>query len=181
MGAAAPMPNSAVFMQPAVGPAVLDPMMQPNSNIGVGAYAAPLQSMPQQQGSAFNNGGMNMPNQNYGYASALPQPQQPPQYSSVPGTLPTAGVPFGSQPQQPGVAGQFPQFAMFQQPIVQDMAMEYGQRLADQGKQLVENQFTKWVPVAKLKYYFAVDNNYVINKMRLLFFPFTHKVSRIFK
>jgi len=66
---------------------------------------------------------------------------------------------------------------MFQQPIVQDMAMQYGQRLADQGKQIMENQFEKWVPVAKLKYYFAVDNAYVGRKLRLLFFPYIHKVG----
>jgi len=65
---------------------------------------------------------------------------------------------------------------MFQQPIVQDMAMQYGQKLADQGKQIMENQFEKWVPVAKLKYYFAVDNAYVGRKLRLLFFPYMHKV-----
>ncbi|KAM7360697.1 yip1d-interacting factor 1 isoform 2-T2 [Cochliomyia hominivorax] len=172
MGPAAPMPNASPYMQPSAGPTVLDPMMQTG-----GSYAAPLQPMQAPQANSYNNGGMSMPNQSYGYASPSPQPQQPPQYSSVPGGVgpSVGGTPFGAQPQQPGVAGQFPQFAMFQQPIVQDMAMEYGQRLADQGKQLVENQFTKWVPVSKLKYYFAVDNNYVINKLRLLFFPFTHK------
>ncbi|XP_023290929.2 protein YIF1B-B isoform X1 [Lucilia cuprina] len=170
MGPAAPMPNASPYMQSTTGPTVLDPMMQSGGNMGAGSYGAPLQPMQQPQTNVYNNGGMPMPNQNYGYTSPSPQPQQPPQYSSVPG-----GASFGSQPQQPGVAGQFPQFAMFQQPIVQDMAMEYGQRLADQGKQMVENQFSKWVPVAKLKYYFAVDNNYVINKLRLLFFPFTHK------
>lgn len=75
----------------------------------------------------------------------------------------------GSGPQLPG------QFAMFQQPLVQDMAMQYGQRLADQGKELVEKEFEKYIPVTRLKYYFAVDNKYVINKVRLLFFPFTHR------
>lgn len=75
----------------------------------------------------------------------------------------------GQMPQMPG------QFAMFQQPIVQDMAMQYGQKLADQGKELVNSQFEKYVPVTRLKYYFAVDNKYVINKLRLLFFPFTHR------
>jgi len=29
--------------------------------------------------------------------------------------------------------------------------------------------------VTRLKYYFAVDNKYVVNKLRLIFFPFTHK------
>ena len=181
MGPAAPMPSASPYMQNPTGPTVMDPMMQNTGNMGSsGPYVTPLQPMQPSQpmvGSGFNNGGIPMQNQQYGYSSPSPQPQQPPpQYSSAPGVIPTSG-PFVGQNQQPGVAGQFPQFAMFQQPIVQDMAMEYGQRLADQGKQIVENQFSKWVPVAKLKYYFAVDNNYVINKLRLLFFPFTHKVS----
>ena len=78
-------------------------------------------------------------------------------------------------PQAPGGFGQ--QFAMFQQPMVQDMAMQYGQKLADQGKELVNKEFEKYIPVTKIKYYFAVDNKYVLNKLRLLFFPFTHRVS----
>jgi protein transport protein YIF1 len=67
------------------------------------------------------------------------------------------------------------QFAMFQQPMVQDMAMQYGQKLADQGKEMMNKEFEKYIPVTKLKYYFAVDNRYVLNKLRLLFFPFAHK------
>lgn len=76
-------------------------------------------------------------------------------------------------PQQQGGFGQ--QFTMFQQPMVQDMAFQYGQKLADQGKEIVNKEFEKYVPVTKLKYYFAVDNRYVLNKLRLLFFPFAHK------
>lgn len=66
------------------------------------------------------------------------------------------------------------QFGIFQQPIVQDMAMQYGQRLADQGKELVNQNFEKYVPLTKLKYYFAVDNRYVLQKLKLIFFPFLH-------
>jgi hypothetical protein len=77
------------------------------------------------------------------------------------------------QQQQPGI-GQ-PSFAMFQQPIVQDMALQYGQKLADQGKELVHKEFEKYVSVSKLKYYFAVDNRYVLNKLRLIFFPFAQR------
>ncbi|KAG5670108.1 hypothetical protein PVAND_000391 [Polypedilum vanderplanki] len=66
-------------------------------------------------------------------------------------------------------------FAMFQQPMVQDMAIQYGQKLADQGKEIVNKELEKYVSVTKLKYYFAVDNRYVMNKLRLLFFPFAHK------
>lgn len=89
--------------------------------------------------------------------------------------MPQASTQFYT-PRPDAAGNQFPQFAMFQQPIVQDMAMQYGQHLADQGKQMVENQLSKWIPVSKLKYYFAVDNNYVIKKLRLLFFPFIHQV-----
>jgi protein transport protein YIF1 len=77
------------------------------------------------------------------------------------------------QDQQQGGFSQ--QFGMFQQPMVQDMAFQYGQKLADQGKEIVNKEFEKYIPVTKLKYYFAVDNRYVMNKLRLLFFPFAHK------
>lgn len=167
MGPSAPMPNAGSYMQPTPAPpTLLDPMAN-NYN-------------PQ---ANFNNGSIPMQTAgNYGYnpqPSHMASSQQPPSYAAAAGmnAAPTgfATSPAGAPNQ--GAANQFPQFGMFQQPIVQDMAMQYGQRLADQGKQLVENQFEKWVPVAKLKYYFAVDNNYVIHKLRLLFFPFTHRVS----
>ncbi|XP_055906071.1 protein YIF1B-B isoform X2 [Eupeodes corollae] len=131
------------------------------------------QNIPYAGNQPYNNGAAPI-QQDFQYTT-IPQPQQQQQqFPSYP------NIPPQQQQQQSGNlpnAPQLPpqQFAMFQQPIVQDMAMQYGQRLADQGKQMVETQFEKYVPVAKLKYYFAVDNNYVINKLRLLFFPFTHK------
>lgn len=86
-------------------------------------------------------------------------------------------------PTQPGMNQQitdnnrFPsQFSVFQQPMVQDMALQYGQKLADQGKEIVHTHFEKYIPVTKLKYYFAVDNKYVLNKLRLIFFPYTQRV-----
>ncbi|XP_032597496.1 protein YIF1B-A isoform X3 [Drosophila grimshawi] len=163
--------GGSAFMQPSAGPTMFDPNL----------YSAPQQPQQQQQPQQLNNNyGYNAAPQNYGYATAPQQqppqghnsyaaPQQPPPFGAPPGAAPP-GVPPAS-----GATAQYPQFAMFQQPMVQDMAMEYGQRLADQGKQLVENQFEKWVPVAKLKYYFAVDNAYVGRKLRLLFFPYIHK------
>ncbi|CAO1428156.1 unnamed protein product [Diamesa hyperborea] len=101
------------------------------------------------------------PQPQYGQQSRMPTPQQQ-QHQQQP-----------QAPQAPGGFGQ--QFAMFQQPMVQDMAMQYGQKLADQGKELVNKEFEKYIPVTKIKYYFAVDNKYVLNKLRLLFFPFTHR------
>jgi protein transport protein YIF1 len=88
-------------------------------------------------------------------------------------------APFDQNPQNPQQQPQINPnqigFNMFQQPMVQDMAFQYGQKLADQGKELVNKELEKYVSVTKLKYYFAVDNKYVMNKLKLLFFPFAHK------
>uniref|UniRef100_A0A1B0DIK8 Protein YIF1 n=1 Tax=Phlebotomus papatasi TaxID=29031 RepID=A0A1B0DIK8_PHLPP len=167
--------------------------------IGPTAPAAGPQFMstPQQQPFGVALGGGNM--SNYGPAQGMPQnpsPQQypiPQNYGFDPNSTPSNFSQYPGnyvqnqqmpQPQQAQFAGGAPQggppggfpgqFSVLQQPIVQDMAMQYGQRLADQGKELVNREFEKYIPVTRLKYYFAVDNKYVINKMRLLFFPFTH-------
>lgn len=63
------------------------------------------------------------------------------------------------------------------EPLVTNMAMQYGQVLVGQGKQLVDKELEKYVPVSRLKYYFAVDTSYVTKKIFLLLFPFTHTVS----
>lgn len=44
------------------------------------------------------------------------------------------------------------------------------------GKEYVDKGFKKFVPVTRLKYYFAVDTAYVYKKLALIFFPFAHKV-----
>jgi hypothetical protein len=58
-------------------------------------------------------------------------------------------------------------------------AMQYGQVLVGQGKQAVGREIERYVPVDKLKYYFAVDTGYVAKKLLLLVFPFGHKVRHI--
>lgn len=65
--------------------------------------------------------------------------------------------------------------SMLQQPVVQDMAIQYGGRLAQQSKEVVQRELHKYVPVSRLRYYFAVDTRYVIKKLTLIMFPFTHK------
>nr|XP_022907246.1 protein YIF1B [Onthophagus taurus] len=67
-----------------------------------------------------------------------------------------------------------PGLGVFAQPMVQDMAYQYGQQLANTGKTMVQQEIQKYVPLIKLKYYFAVDTKYVISKLGLLLFPFTH-------
>lgn len=163
------------YMATPFDPSVQQPSIYPNPNVQPSQFAY----NPTQQYGGYNDYSQTiqqpinpqLPQQQ----QQLPQPQH--QQQNVP-MQPQQNVPMQPQqnvPMQP----QQGQFAMFQQPIVQDMAMQYGQKLADQGKQLVESQFEKYVPVTRLKYYFAVDNKYVVNKLRLLFFPFTHSVSNI--
>lgn len=134
---------------------------------------ASLSPNPQQQQFHVQSPNYYTPETSPGYAPSPgnynPYPQQPQQF--VDGGPHSRGNPQNPNPQ--GGLGQ--QFAMFQQPMVQDMAFQYGQKLADQGKEIVNKEFEKYVPVTKLKYYFAVDNRYVLHKMRLLFFPFAHK------
>ncbi|KAF4533309.1 hypothetical protein B566_EDAN004430 [Ephemera danica] len=54
-------------------------------------------------------------------------------------------------------------------------AMQYGQTLVGQGKQAVGREIERYVPIDKIKYYFAVDTGYVTRKLILLLFPFGHK------
>lgn len=118
----------------------------------------------------MNNGmpsdyGFNMPEQ--GPSSPSPPPygfsQQPPMPSAY-SPAPQGNDAFGT--------GQFTT-QLLAQPIVANMAMEYGNAVANAGKQQLE----KYVPITALRYYFAVDIDYVMMKLMLLFFPFTHKVN----
>ncbi|KAK2575440.1 hypothetical protein KPH14_011178 [Odynerus spinipes] len=66
-----------------------------------------------------------------------------------------------------------PRFAsqILSQPVVTNMAVQYGNALVGSGKQ----HFEKYVPITAFKYYFAVDTSYVFAKLAILMFPFTHK------
>merc|ERR1712080_583246 len=63
-------------------------------------------------------------------------------------------------------------------PLVTNMAMNYGANMLEQNKdeikKKVEGDVDKYISVGQLKYYFAVDNSYVTRKLKLLLFPFLH-------
>ncbi|XP_047501729.1 protein YIF1B-B-like isoform X4 [Penaeus chinensis] len=99
---------------------------------------------------------------NYGY----PQGGGPPP-SGAQGGNAQGGAGY---PQYPGMPG--PQ--IFQDPMVANMAMQYGQSLVGQGREYVDKKLEKYVSMTQMKYYFAVDTRYVMKKLQLLFFPFTH-------
>ncbi|XP_015584843.1 protein YIF1B-B isoform X2 [Cephus cinctus] len=131
--------------------------------------SAPASSSPQspyvynqQVGSMPMNSG---PPPEYGFN--MPE-QTPPSYG-----FSTAPMP-GYNPNDTRTEGfTTPQFAtqLLAEPMVTNMAVQYGNALVGSGKQQLE----KYVPVTALKYYFAVDTDYVIAKLSLLFFPFTQR------
>ncbi|KAG7470707.1 hypothetical protein MATL_G00116680 [Megalops atlanticus] len=56
-----------------------------------------------------------------------------------------------------------------------NLAMAYGSSLASQGKEMVDKNLDRFIPISKLKYYFAVDTVYVGKKLGLLVFPYMHQ------
>jgi len=57
-------------------------------------------------------------------------------------------------------------------PMVKDMAMQYGQQFVGQGQEAIKEQMNKYISIGQLKYYFAVDTSYVAKKLGILLFPF---------
>ncbi|KAM9514307.1 LOW QUALITY PROTEIN: protein YIF1B [Guaruba guarouba] len=58
---------------------------------------------------------------------------------------------------------------------VSSLAAAYGSSLASQGRDIVDRNLDRFIPVGRLKYYFAVDTDYVGRKLGLLLFPFMHQ------
>ncbi len=50
-------------------------------------------------------------------------------------------------------------------PLVADMAMQYGQTIMGKGQEEIKRNLDKYVSVGQLKYYFAVDTTYVAKKL----------------
>ncbi|XP_017294588.1 protein YIF1B isoform X1 [Kryptolebias marmoratus] len=72
--------------------------------------------------------------------------------------------------QAPGLSGQ-----SFLSDPMSNLAMAYGSSLASQGREMVDKNLDRFIPISKLKYYFAVDTMYVGKKLGLLVFPYMHK------
>uniref|UniRef100_A0A8C3MU30 Protein YIF1 n=1 Tax=Geospiza parvula TaxID=87175 RepID=A0A8C3MU30_GEOPR len=82
----------------------------------------------------------------------------PPPSASSASSSSSSSAPFG------------PPGAFLAEPV-SSLAAAYGSSLASH----VEGNLGRWVPVSRLKYYFAVDTVYVGRKLRLLVFPYGHR------
>ncbi|XP_067363620.1 protein YIF1B isoform X1 [Channa argus] len=81
----------------------------------------------------------------------------------------------GYRNQQPGPqAAAFPGQSLLSDPM-SNLAMAYGSSLASQGREMVDKNLDRFIPISKLKYYFAVDTVYVGKKLGLLIFPYMHE------
>lgn len=135
-------------------------LLDPSAGLSTPAPMPQNPYMYNHQQVPINNGmppeyGFNMPEQPtpaYGFAS--PMQNYPP--------VENRGQEFSA-----------PEFAtqLLAQPAVTNMAMQYGNAIVGSGKQ----HFERFVPVTAMKYYFAVNTDYVFAKLALLFFPFTQK------
>ncbi|KAG0048687.1 hypothetical protein BGZ83_006402 [Gryganskiella cystojenkinii] len=62
------------------------------------------------------------------------------------------------------------------------LGMQFGKSAVMAGQEYVEQNLNRWVNRAALQPYFNVSNSYVINKLKLLVFPWRHKLwTRVLK
>nr|CAG4643406.1 EOG090X0ATU [Ilyocryptus agilis] len=99
------------------------------------------------------------------------QQQMPMGYN--PGYYPQEGSMEQQQQQQQQPFNMPTQF--LQNPAVANMALQYGQTVLGQTKDRIDQELNKYVSASRVKYYFSVDTVYVMKKLALVLFPFTHK------
>ncbi|XP_074023145.1 protein YIF1B [Numenius arquata] len=83
--------------------------------------------------------------------------------------------PLSSSSSSSSSSSPYPPPASFLAEPVSSLAMAYGTSLASQGRDIVDRNLDRFIPVGRLKYYFAVDTVYVGRKLGLLVFPFVHQ------
>jgi len=126
-----------------------------------------------QQGSGFDESLYPpMPYPQMAYNQNIPPPTQAGNFEN------TNQQAYGYYPPPMGPSGQ--QFSgvpsqIFQNPMVTNMAMQYGQNVVEQSKEVIDRELNKYISSSRVKYYFSVDNKYVVKKLGLLLFPFTHR------
>ncbi|XP_033014534.1 protein YIF1B [Lacerta agilis] len=105
--------------------------------------------------------------------SRMPTKRRPPASSPAPLGLSASSPALRADPQR--LFEDTSASAAFLSEPVSSFAAAYGSSLASQGKEIVGRNIDRFVPVTKLKYYFAVDTVYVGRKLGLLLFPFLHQ------
>ncbi|KAJ3162653.1 hypothetical protein HDU86_003626 [Geranomyces michiganensis] len=84
---------------------------------------------------------------------------------------PMGGVPNQQQQQQWGANI----LNDFQSSAAGQLGMQLGGKALEQAQENINKNLGMWINIPHIKYYFNVSNSYVLNKIRLLLFPFRHQ------
>lgn len=117
--------------------------------------------------------------QSQGYGQPSQPYNQHPQPPPVPAQQQT-NVLFNDTsgtPSQPPPSSQFPMGAgnLFSDPMVTSAAMQVGTDFAKEAVEKNLDKVSSFLSLEALKNYFAVDTTYVLKKLFILIFPFSHK------
>ncbi|KAL5463906.1 hypothetical protein EMCRGX_G032855 [Ephydatia muelleri] len=112
---------------------------------------------------AYTQAGLSQRNTGYGIPSGAVDPGM----TSAPLFHDTSGA--------PSFPPMVPAQQLFNNPMVTEAAVHYGHQLASQGQAMVDQKIGRFVAMTGLKMYFAVDTQYVLKKLMLLLFPYTHQ------
>ncbi|KAJ1106083.1 hypothetical protein NDU88_003486 [Pleurodeles waltl] len=100
-----------------------------------------------------------------------PQMADPNQlFDDTSGAIPPPHTAYGN----PGIDMGFNVNNIFTDPMA-NVAMTYGSSIATQGKDIMHKEINRFMSINRLKYFFAVDTTYVMKKLALLMFPYTHQ------
>ncbi|KAG0235661.1 hypothetical protein BGW42_004900 [Actinomortierella wolfii] len=97
--------------------------------------------------------------------------QQPQQNQYQPSPQPPHMPPQQQQQQSSGI----PSFPFNLNDGTTQLGMQFGRSAVMAGQEYVEQNLNRWVNRAALQPYFNVSNSYVVNKLKLLVFPWRHK------
>ncbi|XP_003385766.1 PREDICTED: protein YIF1B-B-like isoform X1 [Amphimedon queenslandica] len=98
----------------------------------------------------------------YGISSPLEGQAQPqPPYSESSAGVPSFPATFGTAQ------------SLLSNPMVAGAAVQYGQGLVNMGQSYIDQTVSRFAP--GLKRYFAVDTSYVLKKLQIILFPYTHR------
>ncbi|KAF9571717.1 hypothetical protein EC968_000235 [Mortierella alpina] len=115
------------------------------------------------------------PQQQQQQRSSFDQQQQP--YGGSPRTqYMTPQQQQAPHPQQQQPQHGIPSFPFNLNDGTTQLGMQFGKSAVMAGQEYVEQNLNRWVNRAALQPYFNVSNSYVVNKLRLLVFPWRHKL-----
>lgn len=132
-----------------------------------------------QQRSSFERSSFDQQQQQQGYGgSPRNQFMSPQQHHQTPQHQHQQQQHQQQQQQQSGI----PSFPFNLNDGTTQLGMQFGRSAVMAGQEYVEQNLNRWVNRAALQPYFNVSNSYVVDKLKLLVFPWRHKLwTRILK